>query len=139
MSLSKQLLYRTGAVILGLISILILFCETALVFSTENNKALVFYRVIIILFTIIIFFILQIIEKSTNVGGVTFFIILVLGYILFCSCFALFEIDLGAGFEIYPYHTHPLTMMFNSKTCGTIAVNNFNDFIITSLIYYLFW
>lgn len=107
MNTFKTVLYRIGAIIFGLISTLILFCETALIFSTENNDAILFYKII---------------KDSTNVGGITSLIILVLGYIIFCSIFALFEIDLGAGFEIYPYHTHPLTMMFNAKTCGTIAI-----------------
>ncbi|KAL4503238.1 hypothetical protein ABPG72_000844 [Tetrahymena utriculariae] len=98
--------YKISACLAGMLSILIIYSETALIFSTDDNQAIVFMRII---------------QNSTNVAGVIFFILIILGYVIYCACFALFEIDLGAGFEIYPYHTHPLTLMFNSKTCGTIA------------------
>ncbi|KAL4455095.1 hypothetical protein ABPG74_006477 [Tetrahymena malaccensis] len=98
--------YKISACLAGILSILIIYSETALIFSTDDNQAIVFMRII---------------QNSTNVAGVIFFILIILGYVIYCACFALFEIDLGAGFEIYPYHTHPLTVMFNSKTCGTIA------------------
>ncbi|EAS00256.3 PH domain protein (macronuclear) [Tetrahymena thermophila SB210] len=98
--------YKISACLAGMLSILIIYSETALIFSTDDNQAIVFMRII---------------QNSTNVAGVIVFILVILCYVIHCACFALFEIDLGAGFEIYPYHTHPLTVMFNSKTCGTIA------------------
>ncbi|EAR89583.2 LMBR1 domain protein, putative (macronuclear) [Tetrahymena thermophila SB210] len=93
--------FKLAAIIAGLFSILIIFCEATIVFGSQN-KALAFY---------------QMIKSTNNIPGIISLIILVLLYVIFCTYFALGKLKVFGSFELFIYFTHRDVFIQNLSMC----------------------
>ncbi|KAL4502360.1 hypothetical protein ABPG72_011947 [Tetrahymena utriculariae] len=101
MNLFLSIGFQLAAVVSGLFSLLIIFCEATIVFGSQN-KALAFY---------------QMMNSTNNIAGIISLIILVLLYVIFCTYFALGKLKIFGSFELFIYFTHRDVFIQNLSMC----------------------
>eukprot|EP01038_Epipyxis_sp_PR26KG_P004409 gene4409-6236_t len=60
-------------------------------------------------------------SHSHSMGGVTFFVMLSLGYITYITVWAMFQVRLTGIMELVPFGSSPESLSFNVRACGSIV------------------